>query len=169
MSGFGLSLTYDDLGIRQAMDRLGSLSGPVLRSEVLEPIGATLEATTLERFDTNIGPDGEAWEPSLRATITGGRTLVKTGILRDSIHYVIDGDAVEVGSADIRAPIHQFGGVIHAKTSAGLNFTLADGLGVTVDSVTMPERPFVGLSIEDRDLVVGLAEAALARTLRGTA
>lgn len=162
MSGFGLTLSYDDLGIRRAMGRLASL-GPRLGEEVLAPIGATLENTTKERFDTNVGPDGEAWEPSLRASIVGGKTLVETGVLRDSIHYVVDDDGVEVGSADIRAPIHQFGGVIHAKTGTGLNFFLADGLGVTVDSVTLPERPFIGLSAEDGLLVVGIAEDALAR------
>ena len=165
MSGFGLTLTYDDLGVRRAMDRLAGL-GARLKPEVMEPIGATLEATTLERFDTGTGPDGQAWEPSLRALITGGKTLVHTGILRDSIHYVADDDSVEIGSADIRAPVHQFGATIHAKTSAGLNFTLADGLGVTVDSVTMPERPFVGLSTEDGQLVIGIAEDALVRVFR---
>ncbi|PZO05459.1 MAG: hypothetical protein DCF29_08135 [Alphaproteobacteria bacterium] len=166
MSGFSLTLSYDDLDIRATMTRLRIL-GADLREEVLTPVGATLEATTVERFDTNVGPDGEAWEPSLRASITGGRTLVERGHLRDSIHYVLEDDAVEIGSADIRAGVHQFGAVIHAKTSAGLNFTLADGLGVTVDSVQMPERPFVGLSAEDGQLVIGIGQAALARALEG--
>lgn len=162
MSGFGLTLTYDDLGIRRRMTSLAAFPG-ALKTEVLGPIGATLESTTVERFDTGVGPDGESWEPSLRAEITGGKTLVETGILRDSIHFVVEDSAVEIGSADIRSAIHQFGGVIHAKTSAGLNFMLADGLGVTVDSVTMPERPFVGKSPEDGDLIVAIAEGALVR------
>lgn len=169
MSGFGLNLTFDDLGITQRMDRLANLGGPTLRSEVLEPIGATLEATTLERFDTGIGPDGEAWEPSLRVKLFGGQTLVETGILRDSYHYEVETSAVEIGSADIRAAIHQFGGFIYAKSAGGLSFTLADGLGVNVDRVEMPERPVVGLSIEDRGLVEGIAGDALARAVGGTA
>lgn len=159
---FGLTLTYDDLGIGRAMSSLAAFPGD-LKTEVLAPVGQELETTTVERFDTNLSPDGEAWEVSLRAEITGGKTLVDTGILRDSIHFVVEDSAVEIGSADIRAAIHNFGGIIHAKTAAGLNFTLYDGLGVTVDSVEMPERQFVGLSAEDGRLVVGIAEAALYR------
>lgn len=164
MSGVNLTLTYDDLGVRRAAEGLIAL-GADLRSEVLTPIGAALETTTLERFDTNIGPDGEAWEPSLRAKITGGRTLVDKGHLRDSVHYALEGDAVEIGSAHESAAVHQFGAVIHAKTGAGLNFMLADGLKVTVDSVQIPERPFIGLSAEDGELVQGLAADALARAI----
>lgn len=164
---FGLTLTYDDLGVRRAADGLAAL-GANLQAELMAPIGALLESTTLERFDTNIGPDGEAWEPSLRATIVGGPTLVDKGHLRDSIHYELEADAVEIGSAHISAAVHNFGAVIHAKTSAGLNFTLADGLGVSVDSVTIPERPFIGLSAEDADLVVGLGEAGLTRALEAS-
>ncbi len=164
MSGMGLTLTYDDLGVRQAFDRLTQL-GADLRSALFAPVGMALESTTVERFDTNVGPDGEAWEPSLRATVTGGKTLVDKGHLRDSIHSVAEDDAVEIGSADIRAAVHQFGAVIHAKTGAGLNFMLADGLRVTVDTVTVPERPFIGLSTDDAGLVVEIAKDAVARAL----
>lgn len=158
MTGFALTLSLEDLGAGMALAAVAMLDRS-LETEVMQPIGAVLEATTKERFDTNIGPDGEAWEPSLRATLTGGRTLTDTGVLRDSIHFRTEASAVEVGSADIRAPIHQFGGFIHAKTGAGLSFMLADGLGVTVDTVQMPERPFVGLSADDRAIVEDLALA----------
>ena len=74
-----------------------------------------LEATTVERFDTNVGPDGQAWEPSFRATIVGGKTLVDKGHLRDSIHSLAEDDAVEIGSADPRAAVHQFGATIQIR------------------------------------------------------
>lgn len=165
---FGQTLTYDDLGLRRAADGLAAL-GRDLGAEVLTPIGALLESTTVERFDTNVGPDGQAWEPSYRARISGGRTLVDKGHLRDSIHYVVEAAAVEIGSAHETAAVHQFGAVIHAKTGAGLNFTLADGLRVTVDTVQIPERPFVGLSAEDGELVEGVGVDALARAVGGAA
>lgn len=160
----GLNLTYDDLGVRRAVAGIQAVGGN-LRSEIFAPIGMALEATTVERFETNVGPDGQAWEPSLRATITGGRTLVDKGHLRDSIHSVAEDDAVEIGTADMRAAVHQFGATIHAKTGAGLNFMLADGLGVTVDTVTIPERPFLGLSTDDAGMVVEIAHDALSRAL----
>lgn len=166
MSGFSLTLSYDDLGIRATMTRLRIL-GVDLREEVLTPVGAALETSTRERFDTNVGPDGEAWEPSLRVSIFGGKTLNHHQHLRDSFHSEVEDAAVEVGSADIRAAVHHFGAVIHAKTGAGLSFTLADGLGVNVDTVVIPERPIVGLSTDDAGAVIGIAEDALARALEG--
>lgn len=157
-----LTLTYDDLGIRRAAEGLTAL-GANLQSEVMAPIGAMMESTTLERFDTNVGPDGEPWDPSLRAKLFGGRTLVDKGHLRDSIHYSVEDDAVEIGSAHVSAAVHQFGATIHAKTGAGLSFTLAGGLHVTVDTVQIPERPFLGVSAEDETLIRELGEAALSR------
>lgn len=164
MSGLGLTLTYDDLGVRRAMEGLASVKAD-LAAEVLTPIGAQLEATTVDRFDSGAGPDGESWVPSLRARLEGGRTLVQFGLLRDSIHFVLDGDAVEIGSADVRAPIHQFGGTITAKTSGGLSFSLADGSHRVVQSVSMPARPFIGLSAEDGRLVETIAADALRRAV----
>ncbi len=160
MSGVGMTLSYDDLGIRAAIERVRDL-GDSLRDSVFEPIGQALQTTTLERFQNSEGPDGEAWDVSFRASITGGKTLVETGSLRDSINYYAEDDAVEVGTADIRAPVHQFGAVIHAKTSAGLNFFLADGLKVVVDTVTIPERPFLGLSATDELVIVEITQDAL--------
>lgn len=159
-----LNISFDDLQIRTAADGLIALDQN-LQTELLAPIGGALEASTVERFETSLGPDGQPWEPSLRAKITGGKTLAHHGHLRDSIHFVLEEGAVEIGSADIRAGVHQFGATIHAKTGAGLNFTLADGLRVTVDTVTIPERPFLGLSSDDRGEVIQLGEDALARAV----
>lgn len=168
MSGFGLTLTYDDLGVRRAMDGLLDL-GRIQRIQLMRDIGAQLEATTVDRFYSGVGPDGESWEPSFRARVKGGKTLVDSGLLRDSIHYVADDDAVEIGSADGRSAIHQFGGTITAKTGSGLHFALADGSFHRPQSVTIPARPFVGLSAEDGRLVETIAEQALARALAGGA
>lgn len=163
----GLTLTYDDLGIQRAAAGLAALGGD-LQGEVLAPIGALLESTTLERFDTNIGPDGQAWVPSLRARLASGKTLVDKGHLRDSVHYELDGDAVEIGSAYISAGVHQFGATITAKGGGPLKFKLADGSFRSVASVTIPARPFVGLSAEDADLVIGVAGDAISRAFDAT-
>ncbi|MGL4885387.1 MAG: phage virion morphogenesis protein, partial [Aeromonas veronii] len=58
------------------------------------------------------------------------------------------------GSNRIYAAIHQFGGVIKAKTSQGLAFTLANGDGVVTQSVTMPARPFLGINKDDEEDIV---------------
>lgn len=46
-------------------------------------------------------------------------------------------------------------------------FTEAEvrALGVTVDAVTIPERPFIGLSTDDAGMVVEIAQDAMSRAL----
>lgn len=162
---FRQRITLDDTHAATAFAALVEL-GADLRSEVFAPIGVALEATTMERFDSGTGPDGEAWVPSLRVQVQGGKTLVDHGHLRDSIHSIPENNAVEIGSAHISAGIHQFGGVISAKGGA-LRFRLADGGFATVKSVTIPARPFVGLSSEDGRIVEGIAAGALERAMGG--
>lgn len=164
---FRLNITLDDTQAAAAFAGLIAL-GADLRAEVFAPIGVALEATTLQRFDSGTGPDGEAWVPSLRARVQGGKTLVDLGHLRDSIHSRPEDHAVEIGTAHKAAAIHQFGGVITAKSGA-LRFALADGGFATVKSVSMPARPFVGLSAEDGRIVEGIAADALRRVVGGAA
>lgn len=162
MSGFALNLTLDDAS---AMKGVGALLASLgnLRP-VLNEIGAELEKTTLDRFETGVGPDGIAWKPSRRAAETGGQTLVESTALRDSVHYVADDHGVEIGAggpAGAYAPIHQFGGTITAKDGY-LKFRLGSGAFVSVKSVTIPARPYVGLSAEDERTIPSIVGAHLA-------
>lgn len=53
------------------------------------------------------------------------------------------------GSNKIYAAVHRFGAVIRPKTAEAVRFRLASGL-VRARSVTIPARPYLGLSAEDR-------------------
>ena len=117
---------------------------------LLHTIGNDNVENTVERFDTNVAPDGTAWPQSLRAKEKGGRTLVLSGQLRDSFDYFVDGDsAVEWGSNREYARIHQLGGTITPKGAGALKFTLATGDFVMAQKVTIPARPYLGLSVAD--------------------
>jgi len=98
----------------------------------MEEIGEMLTSSTVERFDTSTAPDGTPWPISQRAEKEGGKTLVDTGRLRGSIGYEASPDQVVVGSNLVYARIHQLGG----KTGRG-------------HAVTMPERPYLGISEDD--------------------
>lgn len=129
------------------------LAGLVRAFGNLEPLlrgmGVYLEAATIDRFDQERGPDGRDWKPSLRAR-QGGKTLTDSGQLRSSVTSRADSDSVEVGTNKIYAGIHQHGGTIRAKSGKYLSFQLPGGLGFRrVEAVTMPARPFLGLSSED--------------------
>lgn len=168
MSGVAIRIQLDDTGAAGALGRLRAASRDV--RPLLEDIGAELETSTLERFQTNNGPDGTPWKPSLRAREKGGRTLVESSTLRDSVAYRLDGDvAVEIGAggaAGAYAAIHQVGGEISAKGGA-LRFRLATGQYVTVGRVRIPARPYLGLSAEDQAAIPDIAAEHWRRAMGG--
>ena len=162
---FSLDLQMDQISAAAAGIR--ELTGNL--RPMLEDIGMEGETSTMERFETNLAPDGTPWTPSLRATLTGTPTLVDRGHFRDGIHYQVDGDdAVEWGSNAVQARIHQEGGTIVAKGD-GLAFTLASGAFALVKSVTIPARPYLGLSDADQVAIGEIAETHLKLALGGAA
>lgn len=171
MSGLAIRIELADTGAAAALAGLKAVSADL--RPLLQDIGAELEMSTVERFDSNVGPDGVPWPQSIRAREKGGKTLVDRAYLRDSVAYRLDGAAaVEVGAGGIAgeyAAIHQTGGTIRAKTAKGLRFRLASGNGpmVTVQSVRIPPRPYLGLSAEDNQAVEDLAVDRWRQALAG--
>lgn len=134
--------------LKEAARRMRDLS-PLMGS-----IGLGLEGSTRERFaETSRAPDGSAWEPSIEAIIEGRRTLVKSGNLADSITHRVDGNSVEVGSNVLYAAVHQFGATIAKKRAPKLIFRIA-GVTYAADQVTIPARPFLGISDDDADMIL---------------
>lgn len=151
MSGAGQTIELEDAGMRAALEVLArAWTDP---SPVMDDVGSYLETATAQRFEHGTGPDGEAWKPSLRASL-GGKTLVDSGRLRDSIARTATNDSVTLSTAVLYAAIHQFGGVIKPKRQGvlahGLRFQLASGAWVMRRQVTMPARPFLGVGEDDK-------------------
>lgn len=157
MSGTSLSLIVkDDLQLLvKPLQRLQKAGGNL--APLLKDIATIGENTTRARFADEEGPDGQKWVESLRKQLHGGKTLTKDGHLADSISSDSSGTEARWGSNRIYAAIHQFGGVIRAKTSKGLAFSLANGDGVITQSVTMPARRFLGLNDDDKDDIIDRA------------
>jgi len=143
----------DDLPKLQPMfKRLAKLGGNP--EPLLAKIASYGESSTRERFSTQKSPDGQRWKPSLRAQLRGGKTLTKDTHLGDSITPSTDGNRAQWGSNRIYAAIHQFGGTITPKNSSALRFQIP-GLGwITRKSVTLPARPFLGISSDDLDEIM---------------
>ena len=117
---------------------------------LMEGIGEALTASTRRRFEAGAGPDGKPWKPSLRAQLEGGQTLLESGRLRDSVHAEIEPDRVMVGSDLIYAAVHQLGATIRPVQASALRFELPGGLGFrSAREVTIPARPYLGISEED--------------------
>jgi phage gpG-like protein len=114
---------------------------PALRS-----IARAGVASTRRRFQAGRGPDGAAWK---KGNKTSGQTLILSGLLLRSISDRPPTDnSVEWGSNRIYAGVHQDGATIRAKNGKALRFAINGGF-VTVQSVTIPARPYLGNNAED--------------------
>lgn len=153
-----------DFGLAERFDRLAA--GAEDMTDLMDLIGSVLINGARERIsDTNVSPDGVPWPPSLRVQVgaiaaaedgeevdiaKGGKTLHQSGALLNSITSAAAPQEVTVGSNLIYAGVHQAGATIKAKTAKGLHFTLANGESVMVGAVTIPARPYLGISDEER-------------------
>lgn len=102
----------------------------------LDEIGGQLVTETQDRFEDGVGPDGGAWEVSAAARQRGGKTLKESNQLVTGLTHQANGNELVWGSNEVYAAIHQFGG------ETGRN-----------KSVTLPARPFLGLSDADERMI----------------
>lgn len=149
MSGVSISVTVVDQETRRAFDTLSV----VMRSTqpVMHAIGVALVGSTHQRFVTQTDPDGQAWQalnPEYAKGKRNSRILTESGRLRDSINAQAGRDEVRIGTNVIYGRIHQEGGTIEAKNASHLFFRMGDRF-VQVDSVTLPARPYLGISRDD--------------------
>ena len=81
--------------------------------------------STLERFKQSKGPDGRRWKTSIRAAQEGGKTLIQSAQLRNSIHAKSDTSGFALGTNVKYAATHQFGEsgrTIRARKKKALRF-----------------------------------------------
>lgn len=141
-----MELKGDD-AILKALAKLGNANN---QQELYETLGSYGVSSTQERFLRQSGPDGQAWKPTGR----GGQILRDSARLFLSIMPRVSGNKVEWGTNVIYAAIHQFGGTIDPKTPGGkLRFRGLNGF-VSVGSVRMPARPYMGINEEDRTEII---------------
>lgn len=154
-------IEFRDGALKDALHEIGQRAAEL--TPLMDMIGSQLVSSAQSRIGgSNIGPDGVPWPPSLRAREDGGRTLYDTGRLRESIVSAASAREVEVGSNLPYAGIHQFGGEIVPKVAGALSFRLANGQFVTCGKVTIPARPYLGISDEDQAQLTDVALAYLA-------
>jgi len=152
MSGAAISVTLSGSALRGFQQLEGVMANT---TPVMAAIGAGLVASTHMRFVTQTDPDGAAWRAlntQYAETKRNSRILTESGRLRDSINSQAGAKEVRVGTNVIYAAIHQFGGTIRPKSASHLRFRIGDAL-VTVASVTLPDRPFLGISGDDETMI----------------
>ena len=153
MAGNRMGVTFDG---KAATARLrGLLAGIENPAPLLAQLGEYTLRTTRARFKSQTAPDGTAWaalQPWYKKEKSQNKNRVLTlrGYLRGQlVSQVVGGKSVEVGSNLIYAAVHQFGGTIRPQNAKLLAFR-----GHVAKSVTIPARPYLGLSDADRNELV---------------
>ncbi len=157
--GVSIRIDHDSAQIQAKLRKLIALGSDL--SGIMQDIATLGEASTRERFNTEIGPDGKRWKRSIRAQINGGKTLTQDGHLGDSIGKSSGHDFAKWGVNRVYAAIHQFGGTIKPKRAKTLRFKLANGEFISTKSVTMPARPYLGISAGDEADIMDLVQARI--------
>ena len=147
-----MGLTYGpDLSqLKRDLAALGDFDGLGLNKK----IGEVLVSSTKKRFEDETAPDGTKWPKSYRAAARGGQTLSDKGHLKNSIDYQASATKVEVGTNIKYAHVHQEGMEIKAKNAKSLRFRGVGGW-VKKKKVTIPKRPFLGISDKDMEEIDG--------------
>ncbi|MBN8488226.1 MAG: phage virion morphogenesis protein [Burkholderiales bacterium] len=116
------SVTIQSQAVEAALRRV-LLHLPLARKTqpLMAQLARVLKTGAQGRFRSQEGPDGQAWKPSRRAQEEGGQTLSMTGRLRRSLTTAATYNTATVGTNDIRAAIHHFGGVIRPKSGPFLS------------------------------------------------
>ena len=183
MAGVTFTVTFDDARIMGALARIEAGLGA--GSGLLRVLGDYGRDSTRRRFLAQTGPDGSPWTPLNPAYAlikpSGFNILYLTGALEGSVTYETGASEVRWGSPMVYAAAHQFGVKIVPKNAKALSFVLGDTFAagnsgamgntqailVQVRSVTIPARPYLGLSAEDRVEIPLLAEEFLLRQIGG--
>lgn len=135
-------------------------------ADVNAMLAEVMKTSTRDRFKRGIDPEGKKWVPSIRAAEAGGKTLVDTARLRNSIRARADSGGFAVGTNVIYARRHQFGDkhpvTIRAKKKRGLRFKIG-GRWITKQRVRvqLPARPFLGVSKDDLEEIQSTLEEAV--------
>lgn len=163
MSGYSIRLEGDP---RAMLRKIKSFS-EIDKKKINSALGEAMRESTLERFKQSKDPTGRRWKTSIRAATTGGKTLIDTAQLRNSIKSKSDASGFAIGTNVKHAATHQFGEpsrTIRARSSKGLRFKVG-GRWVTKQKVrvSIPARPFLGFSEEDMQEMKGTVEDFIGR------
>ena len=141
----------------------------------LKAVGETVVLQTEDRFNNQgPAPDGTAWAPlkeSTRRQKKHSKILTESGELRGSIRYQLIGDStVAIGTNKVYGAIHQLGGKTGPRTIVPVKGKALywPGAAHPVRAVkhpgsNIPARPYLGLSRENSDEIVEMANRYLMR------
>ena len=147
----GVSLTFDASDYRGVVTRLNEWARSATMGSLYASLGAELESQTRRRIeDERTDPEGNPWKewsPRYALTRHANHNLLQNeGKLVDSFNALAEDHQVQVGTILPYGAIHQFGG-----EAVGMN---------------IPARPYLGVSAENADDLLLVAEDWITHQLR---
>jgi phage virion morphogenesis protein len=170
MVGSSVTVRVDDAAVQASFKRLVANGGPAVGA--LKNIGEMLLKSTRARFDREEAPDGSKWKPLNPAYAKekqGGKILQGMGMrggLLGSIVYQVEGTALRLGTNKVYGAIHHFGGVIFPRSAESLVFRIGKQV-IFAKKVTIPARPWLGISTADRATMVEVIEDHIDMAVKG--
>ena len=161
MPGATITVSIQDEQVRVFIEELAERFGDL--TPLMRNIGEIIRERAMQSFASSASPEGEPWKPSFRALRQGGKTLIDTAILRNSINVRPGPTSVEIGSPIEYAGTHQFGakrgsfGTVSAivrehlrKSKKGTKYSVRKHTRqVALPWGDIPARPFLGIAPED--------------------
>ena len=184
MTGIVIQAELHDEEAQAALQ--GMLDRMANRRPFFMAVGERMLASAQDRFRTETDPSGTPWvalrPATIRArtrrgqlpmTILRSNSKGKSGSsLAGSLNYVATTDDVQLGSPLPYAAIHQFGGTIEkdagSRYMVGRRFAKREQDGgrdvaIKAHSITIPARPYLGLTPTDEEGILEDAEDWLMR------
>lgn len=181
----GVRLEYDAAAVLAQLNAAAGLLDDPRR--MLLDMAESLLATTQQRFRTQTGPDGSQWQAltpayQRRKRKNKGRILVLNAYLMNQLAYQVNDNELLVGSNLPYAAIHQLGGTINVVArqrdiyfrrdkngEVGQRFVkrsrsnFAQRVTIGPYTITIPARPYLGISTQDEISLVEIATRYLER------
>ncbi|KOE31374.1 phage virion morphogenesis protein [Aggregatibacter actinomycetemcomitans] len=154
-----VNIELDIKELSRLLDKaVARLSRPKL---MFAEMGEELLAIHFARFTAQRAPDGTPWAPLKdwyreSKKKNADKILTLDGHLSGTLRYQASDSGVVFGSDRPYAATHQFGGTITAKNAKALNVQ-----GRPAKSVTIPARPWLGLSADDEQRLIEIARKHL--------
>ncbi|HAT05390.1 MAG TPA: phage virion morphogenesis protein [Aeromonas salmonicida] len=147
MAGSFIAISHH--GVTDAFDLLAKLyqqTGDL--SEPLADIGERLQLSHRDRWDAQESPEGESWAPlsekyRARKPRHADEVLRLNDDLRDTLNYQAEPQTLYFGTPMVYGAAHQFGR----------------------PEINLPERPYLGLSEEDKQSVLETLEGYLTASI----
>lgn len=159
-----IEIKFDSAQVLSALSRLQRAAADA--SPVMAQIAGVMHDAVEENFAQQGRPKWAGLKLPVSKRRSGGMILQDSGQLAASIVQASDATSATVGTNKIYAAIHQFGGqtrphVILPRNKKALAFGGRVVKKVNHPGSKIPARPFLSLTSEDEDRIVGKVDAYL--------